>query len=399
MRPERLAIVTGGMDLGGTTTFMCNLAGELIRRNIPAAVFSLSHDHPLASDFSRQRIPVYCTDERTQIFEDRLTAVLVRLAEFAPTSVIANLSASSYEALRYVPAGIHRIAAIQSDNTGWYQLLRQYHESVDLVAAVSETITMKVRALPEYGRKRVCYLPYGVPMPETPSGRFGDPQKPLRILYVGRLIQEQKRVQLFPGILEQLKQSGIPFHWTIAGEGPERAALEAAMKSAGPSQTVSFIGKVAYEDIPQLISAHDIFLLASDHEGLPLSLLEAMGSGMVPVVSALPSGISELLNENTGIAVPPDQHAGYAAAIIQLHHQRDRLQAISRQAREKVLGEFSIPAMTDRWLAALPQGQPAHIIWPTQFAIKPILAAKDPWRFSPPVRWLRRTLIKFRKPA
>ena len=47
---HRVALVTGVLDLGGTTTFLCNLAGELLRRNLKAAVLSLEQDNPLAGD-------------------------------------------------------------------------------------------------------------------------------------------------------------------------------------------------------------------------------------------------------------------------------------------------------------------------------------------------------------
>jgi glycosyltransferase involved in cell wall biosynthesis len=387
------------MDLGGTTTFMCNLAGELLRRKIPAAVFSLSLDHPLASDFQRQQIPVYCEDERRHIFEDRLTSILRRLATFRPTAVIANLSASSFEALRYVPPGVLRVGTVQSADPGWYGMMPIYRDHLDLIAAVSETIEAHFRGVPELAAVPVRYLPYGVPMPPPKPPAAAVAHQPLRILYLGRIAQEQKRVRLFPIILKKLQESGIPFRWTIAGAGPERAMLEATMRTNHPEQVVTFPGQVAYADVPALLAQHDVFLLASDYEGLPLSLLEAMGQGLVPVVSDLPSGISTVVDESNGFRVALDNTAGYAEAIVRLHHHREELSILSRNAAARVRRDYSVAAMTDRWLAALPPQAHSASTWPQHFSIKPILAAQDPWRFSPPVRWLRRTLIKFRKPG
>lgn len=391
--------MTGGMDLGGTSTFMCNFAGELIRRNLAAAVFSLSRDQPLAADFQRRRIPVACEDERRHIFEDRLTSLLGRLAAFKPTVVVANLSASSFEALRYVPAGVFRVGTVQSADAGWYAMLRVYHAHLDMVAAVSETIQADVRDMAEFSAIPVHYLPYGVPMPEPEARPATDGRQPLRILYLGRLVQEQKRVQLFPAILQKLKESGIPFHWTLAGSGPERSSLEATMKTNAPEQRVTFTGPVAYADVPQLLAQNDIFLLASNYEGLPLSLLEAMGQGLVPVVSDLPSGIRTVVDESNGIRIAVDNTAGYAEAIVKLHHRRDELRTLSRNAAAHVRREYSVSAMTDRWLTVLPKALASGVNWPAQFAIQPILAARRRWLFHPPVRILRRALIRFRKPA
>ncbi len=391
----RLALVSGGLKLGGSTTFLCNLAGELVRRRIPVEVLSFELDNPLASDFERLNIPVLCQDDRRAIFEDRLQAVLLELRRFKPTVVVATLSASSFEVLRYLPAGVLRVGAVQSHDPGAYNMVRFYAGQVGLMAAVSRTIDQTLAAMPEFARVPIAYLPYGVPVPEPRDNPRTDGRLPLRIVYLGRLDQQQKRVRLIPQILRQLEASGIPFHWTIAGEGPERPFLQSVMKSPGPHQTISFPGRILYGDVPQLLAAHDVFLLASDYEGLPLSLLEAMGHGLVPVVSDLPSGIRELVHEGTGRRVAPDNIAGYAEAIVWLHQHRDEMRCLSEAAREKVRSEFSVGAMTDRWLSVLQPPAQLDIRWPDRWKFKPILAAPDKWRFSPPVRVLRRQLLRF----
>src|ERR1039457_137920 len=98
--PVRVALVSGGLNLGGSTTFLCNLGGELIRRGIPVEVMSLERENPMAADFQRQNIPVRCLDDRREIFEDRIQKVLQRLREFKPTVVAATLDAASFEVLR-----------------------------------------------------------------------------------------------------------------------------------------------------------------------------------------------------------------------------------------------------------------------------------------------------------
>jgi glycosyltransferase involved in cell wall biosynthesis len=187
-----------------------------------------------------------------------------------------------------------------------------------------------------------------------------------------------------------LVASGIPFHWTIAGDGVERGFLERNLKSAGPAQTVSFTGAVKYADVPAVLAQHDIFLLASDYEGLPLSLLEAMGCGLVPVVSDLKSGIPEVVDSINGILVPVDDVAGYARAIIHLHGHRDELAAKSAAARARVEKDFSITAMTDRWLGIIPEGASPQGVWPDQFQVTGPLTAAHPAYFSPLMRTFRR---------
>src|SRR5208282_3944701 len=114
-----------------------------------------------------------------------------------------------------------------------------YAPWMDLAAMVSKTMARKAEIMPEFARVPVACLPYGVPMCLDTKLPARDFTGPLRILYLGRLDREQKRAHLFPQIWEQLKTSGIPFHWTMAGEGPEKSALERALQNS-PGQTVSF---------------------------------------------------------------------------------------------------------------------------------------------------------------
>ena len=392
----RIALVSCGLNLGGSTTFLCNFAGELVRRNLPVQVLSFQRNNPLASDFSGQNIPLLCLDERRCIFEDRMSRVLAELRQFRPTVVISTLGSESFEVHRYLPAGVLRVGMAQADDPLIYPGIARYAAHLDQVAVVSPEMKRKMQAQPALARHPVHYLPYGVPMPERPPTRsFGAGQTPLRILYLGRVEREQKRVQLFPQMLDQLKASGIPFHWTVAGDGSEKAALEGSMRSS-PSQTVSFPGKIAYAGIPALLREHEVFLLASDYEGLPLSLLEAMGHGLVPVVSDLKSGIPEVVDGTNGLLVPVAYVPGYARAIIHLHEHRDELAAKSAAARERVKNEFSVAAMTDRWLAALPSAVGEIKPWPQRWRIQSLLPARHKWYFSPPVRALRRLVVKFR---
>lgn len=392
--PPRLALVSGNLYLGGVTTFLCNVGGELVRRNIPVQVLSFDRNNPLASDFRRGNVPVQCQDHRRLIFEDRLVAVLRELSRFQPTVVLANLSASSFEVLRYLPAGILRVGVSQSDHATIYEMMQHYAPYMDLLAVVSENMKRKLGAAPGLSRIPLAYLPYGVPFPSDVRAGRHDANHPLRILYLGRLIQAQKRVRCFPTILEWLKASSIPFHWTLAGEGPEREYLERTM-TGSRTQTLSFLGKVAYADVPSLLSKQDILLLASDHEGLPLSLLEAMGHGVVPVISDLESGVREVVDAGNGMLIPVDDIEGYARAIIHLHGHREELAAKSAAARERVKRDFSVEAMTDRWLAVLPKNCP-KVEWPTRWKIRPMLVARHPFYFSPLMRVLRRLVMRFR---
>ncbi|HEX4265699.1 MAG TPA: glycosyltransferase family 4 protein [Verrucomicrobiae bacterium] len=392
---HRVALITGGLALGGSTTFLINFAGELVRRGVPVEVLSFEKENPMASDFERLRVPVLCLDDRHMIYEDRLKIILQNLARFQPTVVVSTLGPTSFEVLRYLPRGIFRIGMAQSHEPGIYKMMQGYAPWMDLAAMVSQTMKQTADGIPEFAR--VAYLPYGVPINLDPEQPARDFTKPLRVLYLGRLYQEQKRVRLFPEILRPICDSGMPFHWTIAGAGPELNFLKANLKTNSPNQTISFPGPVNYADVPALLKQHDIFLLASDYEGLPLSLLEAMAQGMVPVVSDLESGLREVVDKSSGLLVPINDTPGYARGIIHLHEYREELAAKSAAARSRVQQDFSVAAMTNRWLAVFPREKTTIEPWPKRWRIQAVLTAGNPFRFSPPMRILRRLAARMRR--
>jgi glycosyltransferase involved in cell wall biosynthesis len=266
---------------------------------------------------------------------------------------------------------------------------------MDDVVGISRKITERLEGMEAFRDVRKHCLLHGVSVPPVvaPRGMDGGP---LRILYFGRIDRGQKRVHLFPQIHRRLLESGIPFVWTIAGEGAEREWLEREMPTRSPAQQVVFTGTVAYSQVPDLLQNQDVFLLASDAEGLPMSLLEAMGSGVVPVISDLESGVRDVVDPGNGILVPVDDVDGYARAIIHLHKHRDELAAKSAAAHARVKADFSVQAMADRWLRFL-SAPSKEVRWPGRWRIGAPLRQPDHPRFWPPVRVLRRFAAKFRR--
>lgn len=109
------------------------------------------------------------------------------------------------------------------------------------------------------------------------------------IASVGRLVS-LKGHDLVIGAL--LRLPGV--HLLIAGDGPERAALEARAAHLGVAGRVHFLGQVGHDDLPGVYSAADALVLASSNEGWPNVLLEAMACG-TPVVSTEVGGCSEVV--------------------------------------------------------------------------------------------------------
>lgn len=135
-------------------------------------------------------------------------------------------------------------------------------------AAVSAASARRLEALFGWPSHRVAVIPNGIPPAPTAGAdpaRFGLPNGVPLLVQVGRL-DIRKGAQLAPGIADAIH----PARLVLAGDGPLRAELEQAAD-------ITLLGQVA--DIPGLLACADAFLLPSEHEGCPLSLLEAARQG------------------------------------------------------------------------------------------------------------------------
>ena len=120
----------------------------------------------------------------------------------------------------------------------------------------------------------------------------------VRILTVGRLIS-RKDFQLLIRALPQLIQyTTRDFEVEIVGDGPCRSNLVKLAKDLGVIHKVRFTGSVAYSELPEKYQSADIFALCSLAEGMPLALLEAMGSGL-PVVGSRVQGVEDVVMPGT----------------------------------------------------------------------------------------------------
>src|SRR5262249_18429426 len=118
-------------------------------------------------------------------------------------------------------------------------------------------------------------------------------------------ISEAKRVLDLPQIVEALARREVPVQLSITGWGADEQALWDASRHLSERGLIQFCGPVPEERLHALYEENDILILTSDHEGKPISLVEGMGRGCIPVVTDIPSGIPELAkNGVNGYLVP-----------------------------------------------------------------------------------------------
>ncbi len=185
-----------------------------------------------------------------------------------------------------------------------------------------------------------------------PTGR----RRGKRLLFVGRLAAVKGVAVLFEA-LKSLREHHPDLTLTLIGDGPERPALEGLANNHGLSGIVTFLGYRSQDDVAAALGAHDLFVLPSFAEGVPVVLMEAMAAHL-PVIATQVGGVSELVEHGrSGLLVAPGDVQALADALETLLEDPDLGAKMGAVGAEKVAGEFDSTTEAAR-LKRLLEGAP-----------------------------------------
>ena len=214
--------------------------------------------------------------------------------------------------------------------------------------------------------KRVSIIANGIdthPFQQT-RATGSDPSRPLTVGLVGRLSPE-KGVDLFlqaaANVLTQLPET----RFVVVGEGPDRPALEALLQRLKLRDRVRLPGR--RDDMPAVYASLDLLVSSSRQEGLPVSLLEAMASGLPILATSVGEVPSLIRDQQTGLLVPPNDVQSLSQAMTTLLTDPALRHRLAAQAKQLVETEFSAHTMTQHYrsvyqsvLTAPPPGPSVH---------------------------------------
>jgi len=321
------------------------------------------HDRPRdAATLGRIARGLARTPDRPGRFLARRRALALHVSDLAcalqvgapPDVIVANFGQNGIVAARikqaFFPAA--RLAVIFH---GWdvsayvaangWDGYRRAAPAIDIAIAVNRPWAERLAANTPIGNIVVHHLGVDLDKVRQPpprsadSGRFG-------IVFVGRMVEKKGLAYLIEAIA-MLKARGRDVTVAAVGDGPEEAALKAAAASAGVAESIVFHGRQPNETVLRLMAGADCLALPSvtaadgDQEGIPVTLMEAMATGL-PVVSTFHSGIPELVADgDTGLLVAERDAAGLAAAIERLIADPALGPRLATRARDFVAAEFN----------------------------------------------------------
>ncbi len=273
------------------------------------------------------------------------------LSDGGRVTLLPNTGDTPWEATRLLLDGmpeparrlVRVLGIVHSDMETQYALAERYLPIAPVWVGVSRRCAEELRR--RIGPQGGCVheLPY--PIESTPDISRGAAQdRILRLAYVGRLEEPQKRVSRLAAVLERLAASDTEFSATVAGDGPARGEFGERLRRAGGvvQQRVTITGALDRAGVAGIWRTHDVCVLASAYEGMPLALLEAMSAGVCPVVMAVDSGLPELLVDRVNArVVPQGDVSAMVEVLVELSRDRPQILRLGEAARETVRMRFS----------------------------------------------------------
>ncbi len=356
-KPFQVIVGATAWTVNGVNVFSANLVRGLAARDVSAHILltedatDLAQTHeqamPRPDGVRFESIPV----GRAGNWGRHWGAMVRYLEESAPCIYVPNSDWRHSLVSSQLGDDVVVVGIVHSDDPMHYDHVRRLGRSWNAVVSVSDAVARKTVELCPDVAGRITTIPIGVRIPTSrpPRPPAGDR---LRVIYHGILKQHQKRVLDLPRIVRAARDLGVPIELTIAGAGPDESALRAAAEPLVSEGAIRFLGVVSHDDMAAVLESHDVYLLASEFEGMPNALIEAMGCGLVPVVSRTSSGIPELVRDGrNGFMVPIGEAGAYADRLRTLwRHPFRRRRMAARAWRTVSKGGFGVEDMVTSYL-------------------------------------------------
>ncbi len=369
-RRLRVLLMESGSTYGGTEKVVSELAKRLDRTRFEPWVVIPHHAAlaRMAQDLEAHGVPVERLDAVTNRFQFALMAKtfgflrrhrrsLLHVHHVWPAGDRYLVPLAHLAGVRGVIVTEHLVGYSHSTHQRW--LKRWELSRADQVVGVSRAVQAMLERDYDFDAARGRVIENGVDAAglDRAQPRAHEERRRVRArleatgsmfvwLFVGRL-ETQKGLDVLLDAFARLAKSERSRKLWIVGEGSQREALIEQAKQLGIADRVRFEGAV--DDAAPYLWAADGFALASRWEGLPLALLEAQAAGL-PAVAAAAGGVAEAVRDGvTGLLVPREDAAAFAAAMSRVESEDGLAARLSYEGARQARDEWSWERMVSAY--------------------------------------------------
>lgn len=270
-----------------------------------------------------------------------------------------NVMIAAYLVKCCYPDLIEVISTIRGGGVEWlYEQYIDFKKCTDVYIGVSQDIRedMIQRGI-HPGKVLTMSVPFACE--KTLNRTYTEDRlNPICIGYAGRMENTQKRMDLLLKLLAELEEKKVIYKMELAGDGVMREEMEEFVAVNQFTNKVKFLGRIPRSEIPAFWKRQDICVNIADFEGRSHSIIEAMGNGAVPVVTAT-SGVKEdITNDVNGYIIPLGDYHTMAERIAYLTKHRERLAEMGKLAHDAVYPKSQMENHLKFWEDVL-----SHKVW------------------------------------
>jgi glycosyltransferase involved in cell wall biosynthesis len=348
----KIAHVVDSMDVGGTETLVTQTCRQQRQLGLNPCVHLVTRLGALGEQLQKEGFAVQA-DVGQHLADATWNFYKLFKASRPDVVHLHNPTPTIYAAIAARIAGVPSIVSTR------HSLVAPPHQAVaelkyrvaahfcDWVVGICDATVSNLKAIRSAPARKIVRV-YNGTSPLTRAAKEDWPQKRgFTLVYVGRIEPVKNHallLQAFHAALTQMPELRL---WMV-GDGSERVAMERLASELEISEQVTFWGQ--HLDVAPFFSAADAFIMSSQSEGLPISLLQAFSLGLPAIVTDV-GGMAEVVKlSQAGFTVSATDPAEMAAAILQMAWSEATQAEFSANAKAAFDAHFTLQTMADGYM-------------------------------------------------
>lgn len=341
-------------DSSKTNTIVFDLENGIVLGGVEAWVFQTARQIRKAGYET-----LYLTQNGKSDFWKEESAFAIEIGVWQESSVVGKVDDAAKKILQYgkikiisnfggiifwgaclakkiAPEKVEHIVVVHSDGASLYDEYSEMEEVIDSCIVISEKMEVELKKR-GFTESKIRKMTWDIDVEINLKRNYSKDNEPIRIGYAGRITVKNKRMDMVMQTLVKLKEKQIPFICEIAGDGDYSEQLRTEIIKNGMQEQVILRGYIDRENIRKFWNEQDIMISCSEREGHSISQMEAMASGVVPVLTDVSGVRDDVTDGVNGFIVPVGEVDMIAEKICGLARDRKLLRKMGREAHSQIV--------------------------------------------------------------
>ncbi|MEJ8734542.1 glycosyltransferase [Mediterraneibacter sp. ICN-202921] len=353
MKKVKVLLLISDLGMGGAENITINIAQYIDQKRFDVKIISMFSEEYCVDKYKaiieKYKIPVIYLNKKPGLDLSIIFKLRSILKKEKPDVLHTHRYSCVYALLPSiicrVPGRVHTVHNVaDKEIPGAYRKLMKiaYHFFGVTAVAINEGVKDSIRECYKLAGDVVPIIKNGVDITKFYSGKKAST---LTLINVGRF-SPQKNHKLLIKCMANILKENKNIKLVLIGEGELKNEIEQLVSELKLNENVHFTGNVS--NVEEYLAAADIYVMTSDYEGLPLSVIEAMAAGL-PIVTTKAGGVVNLVKDGqNGILVDVGDEEAISDAVLNLIKDSEKRQEMGEKSQE-LAKEYSVERMVEEY--------------------------------------------------